>query len=47
MADLLFADLQRPRRRRQFKPAINIENFTDEELRNPLRFGLDDRELDT
>ena len=39
MADLLFADLRRPRRPRQFKPAINIENFTDEELRNRFRFG--------
>ena len=39
MADLLFADLRRPRRPRQFKPAINIETFTDEELRNRFRFG--------
>ena len=34
MADLLFADLRHPRRPRQFKPPINIENFTDKELRN-------------
>ncbi|XP_068710741.1 putative nuclease HARBI1 [Montipora foliosa] len=39
MADLLFADLRHPRRPRQFKPPINIENFTDEELRNRFRFG--------
>ena len=39
MADLLFADLRHPRRPRQFKPPINIENFTDEEVRNLFRFG--------
>ena len=39
MADLLFADLRRPRRPRRVKPPINIENFTDEELRNRFRFG--------
>ena len=39
MADLLFADLRSPRRPRQFKRPINIENFTDEELRNRFRFG--------
>ena len=39
MADLLFADLRHPRRPRQFKPPINIENFTDKELRNWFRFG--------
>ena len=38
MDDLLFADLRRPRRPRQFKPAINIESVTDEELRNRFRF---------
>ena len=39
MADLLFAALRRPRRPRQFKPPINIENFTDEELRNRFTIG--------
>ena len=38
MTELLFADLRRPRRLRQFKPLINIENFTDKELRNRFRF---------
>ena len=47
MADLLFVELRSPPRPRQFKPAINIEILTDEELRNRLSFGLDDRELDT
>lgn len=39
MADLLLANLRRPRRPRQFKPPINIENFTDQELRNQFRSG--------
>ena len=39
MADLLFADLRHPRRPRPFKPPINIESVTDEELRNRFRFG--------
>ena len=39
MADLLLANLRYPRRPRQFKPPINIENFTDQELRNRFRSG--------
>ena len=39
MADLLFADLRQQRRPRQFKRPINIENFTDAELRNRFRSG--------
>lgn len=39
MADLLLANLRRPRRPKQFKPPINIENFTDQELRNQFRSG--------
>ena len=39
MTECLLANLLRPRRPRQLKPCINIETFTDEELRNRFMFG--------